>query len=334
MARADLIVDLVRHAITGNKPMVKKVTEAIISEERKKQHTILADKIENELNKNRAIDSSNNNINLNANGKVTLDYRAENLITEITPIKKMTDLILPSEVVTLSNQFIQEQFRVDLLRSYGLEPRNRILLIGPPGNGKTSIAEAYAEALLIPLFVVKYDSLVGAYLGETASRLRKLMDYVCTRKCVLFFDEFETLGKERGDTHETGEIKRVVSSLLLQIDNLPSHVIVIGATNHPELLDRAVWRRFQIKISLPIPTRVNIISWLDEFQHKHKIRFEYASETIAKKLLGINYAELEEFGLSILRQYVLSLPDSNMKDIVSNELKSKANNISDSESQK
>lgn len=77
------------------------------------------------------------------------------------------------------------------------------------------------------------------------------MDYVSTRKCVLFFDEFETLGKERGDTHETGEIKRVVSSLLLQIDNLPSHVIVIGATNHPELLDRAVWRRFQIKISLP-----------------------------------------------------------------------------------
>ncbi|MGL4519004.1 MAG: AAA family ATPase [Phocaeicola sp.] len=333
MARADLIVDLVKHAIVGNKLMVKKVTEAIISEERKKQHTILADKIENELNKNRAIDSTNINNNINTNGKITLDYRAENLITEITPIKKLTDLVLPTEVINLSNQFIQEQYRVDLLRSYGLEPRNRILLIGPPGNGKTSMAEAYAEALLIPLFVVKYDSLVGAYLGETASRLRRLMDYVSTRKCVLFFDEFETLGKERGDTHETGEMKRVVSSLLLQIDNLPSHVIVIGATNHPELLDRAVWRRFQIKISLPIPTRVNIISWLDKFQQTHKIRFEYASETIAKKILGINYAELEEFGLSILRQYVLSLPDSNMKDIVSNELKSKVNKISDSESQ-
>lgn len=333
MARADLIVDLVRYAITGNKPMIKKVTEAIVSEERKKQHTILADKIENELNKNRPIDSSNT-ANLNTNGKAIIDYRAENLITEIFPTKRLSDLILPTEVQVSSNHFIQEQFRVDLLRSYGLEPRSRILLIGPPGNGKTSLAEAYAEALMVPLYVVKYDSLVGAYLGETASRLRKLMDYVSTRKCVLFFDEFETLGKERGDTHETGEIKRVVSSLLLQIDNLPSHVIVIGATNHPGLLDRAVWRRFQIKIFLPIPTRVNIVSWLDQFQHKHKIRFEYASETIAKKLLGINYAELEEFGLSILRQYVLSLPDSNMKDIVSNELKNKANNISDSDSQK
>ncbi len=104
MARADLIVDLIRHAITGNKPMVKKVTEAIISEERKKQHTILADKIENELNKNRAIDSSNNNINLNANGKVTLDYRAENLITEITPIKKMTDLSPKTVLAKNSNR--------------------------------------------------------------------------------------------------------------------------------------------------------------------------------------------------------------------------------------
>ena len=187
---------------------------------------------------------------------------------------------------------------------------------------------------MLPLYLIKYDSLIGAYLGETASRLRKLMDYVSTRKCVLFFDEFETLGKERGDTHETGEIKRVVSSLLLQIDNLPSHVIVIGATNHPELLDRAVWRRFQIKMTLPTPTRVNIVAWLDKFQHKHNVRFEYASETIAKKMMGTNYAELEEFGLSVLRQYVLTLPDSNMKEIVSAELKNRASIVIDSELQK
>ena len=90
---------------------------------------------------------------------------------------------------------------------------------------------------MVPLLVVRYESIVGTYLGETAVRIRKLFEYAATRKCVLFFDEFETLGKERGDTHETGEIKRVVSSLLLQIDNLPSHVVVIGATNHAELLD-------------------------------------------------------------------------------------------------
>lgn len=331
MARADLLVNLVKYAIAGNRAMVKKVTEAIVAEERAKQHSVLADRLENAMFHQTSIDNSTDN-GIGYTNKSLLDSRAENLFIEIQPKKKISDLILSSDVVSMIEQLVTEHFRVDLLRSYGLEPRNKILLIGPPGNGKTSLAEAIAEALMIPLYVVKYESLVGAYLGETASRLKKLIDYVSTRNCIVFFDEFETLGKERGDTYETGEIKRVVSSLLLQIDNLPSHVIVIGATNHPELLDRAVWRRFQIKITLPIPTRNNIIVWLEKFQQEHKIRFEYAPETIAKKLLGINYAELEEFGFSVLRQYVLSLPDSNIKNIVGTELKIKTMNMKESES--
>jgi len=96
---------------------------------------------------------------------------------------------------------------------------------------------------------VRYEAVVGSFLGETSSRLRRLFDFARTHPCVLFFDEFDTLGKERGDVHETGEIKRVVSSLLLQIDALPSYVVVVTATNHPELLDRAVWRRFQMRLT-------------------------------------------------------------------------------------
>lgn len=194
-------------------------------------------------------------------------------------------------------------------------------MIGPPGNGKTSLAEAIAESLMVPLYVVKYDSIIGAYLGETALRLRRLIDFVSTRKCVLFFDEFETLGKERGDTHETGEIKRVVSSLLLQIDDLPSHVTIIGATNHPELLDRAVWRRFQVRLNLPMPTRASIGLYIDKFQQRYNVKFNLASETIAKKMLGSNFSEIEEFGLSIMRKYILSLPNDNIKGIVLEELK-------------
>lgn len=318
MARADLLIDLIKYAVTGNKPMIRKVAEAIIAEERSKQHTILADKLEVELNKTTSEAPSNGS---STNNRIQLDSRAENLITEITPQRKMDTLILPKDVVQICEQYIQEQYRVDLLRSYGLEPRNRILLVGAPGNGKTSLAEAIAESLMVPLFVVKYDSIIGAYLGETALRLRKLIDFASTRKCVLFFDEFETLGKERGDTHETGEIKRVVSSLLLQIDDLPSHVTIIGATNHPELLDRAVWRRFQIRINLPMPTRASLSLWLEKFQQKHNIKFGWAAETIAKKLLGANYSEVEEFGLSVLRRHILSIPDSNIKEIVGDELK-------------
>lgn len=318
MARADLLLDLIKYSLSENKPMTKKVIEAIIAEKRDKNHTILADRLETELSKNEHDLKIQDN---NRMQKIQNDIKVDNLIKEVHPHRNMDSLILPQDISNLCNQYIQEQHRVDLLRTYGLEPRNRILLIGPPGNGKTSLAEAIAESLMIPLYVVKYDSIIGAYLGETASRLRSLINFVSSRRCVLFFDEFETLGKERGDIHETGEIKRVVSSLLLQIDDLPSHVTIIGATNHPELLDRAVWRRFQIRMNLPMPTRANISLWLERFQQKHKVSFEYANETIAKRLLGSNFSEIEEFGLSVLRSYVLSLPSSNMKRIVSEELR-------------
>ena len=191
MARADLIIDLLKYSISGNKAMVKKVAEAIIAEERSKQHTILADKLQYELN-NAPKDSVPTTTTLMSQRTVN-DITAENFIQEIIPQRRLSDLILPDEVVYNCNQIIQEQFRAELLRSYGIEPRNRILLIGPPGNGKTSLAEAIAESLMAPLYVVKYDAIVRAYLGETAMRLRKLLNYVSTRKCVLLFDEFETL---------------------------------------------------------------------------------------------------------------------------------------------
>ena len=92
-----------------------------------------------------------------------------------------------------------EQHRAGLLRSHNLEPRHRVLLVGPPGNGKTSLAEAIAEALAVQFFVVRYDAIIGSFLGETATRLRRVFDYARTTPCVLFFDEFDAVGKERGD---------------------------------------------------------------------------------------------------------------------------------------
>lgn len=313
MARADLLLSLVKYGASGNKQMFKKVVEAIIAEEREKNHQILANKLDSAI---RLIQSEQN-----GNSSSFVDGRIENLLQEISPDRSIEDLILPEDVINLCYEIVQEQHRVDLLRSYGLEPRNRLLLIGPPGTGKTSLAEAIAEMLIVPLYIVRYEGIVGTYLGETANRLRKVIDFVSTRKCVLFFDEFETLGKERGDLHETGEIKRVVSSLLLQIDNLPSHVMVIGATNHPELLDRAVWRRFNARVNLPLPSRSRIEEYFEKFQIKHNINFEYATSTLAKKMFGCDFSELEEFGISVLRQYVLNIPNSDIRKIVAKELK-------------
>lgn len=282
MARADLLCDLIKSGLAGEEQNFRKAAEAICAEERAKHHEILAKKIEEILKvysrQSQRKEIPSQLLSTNSNGV--------NFFQEVIPEKRMDQLILPDIAIQSCQELVEEQMRTDLLRSYGLEPRNKILLIGPPGNGKTSLAEAIATSLMVPLYVVKYESIIGAYLGETASKLSKLFEYVKTRQCVLFFDEFETLGKERGDQHETGEIKRVVSSLLLQIDALPSYVVIIAATNHEALLDKAAWRRFQIKLELDKPSRRNLEIWFSAFEKRTNFKFGLEASTLAKKNVG------------------------------------------------
>ena len=317
MARADLLCDLIKSGITGDIQSFRKAAEAICAEERAKQHEVLAKRIEDILKTSNVHlqrkDIPTQNFSISGNGI--------SLFHEVVPERRLDQLFLSDIVRQSCNEIIEEQLRADLLRSYGVEPRNKVLLVGPPGNGKTSLAEALATSLMVPMYVVKYESLIGAYLGETASKLAKLFEFVKTRQCVLFFDEFETLGKERGDQHETGEIKRVVSSLLLQIDALPSYVVVVAATNHESLLDQAAWRRFQVKLILNRPSRRNLELWFSTFEKRTGFSFGLEPATIAKKLLGRSYAEAEEFALSVYRQYILCSPCENAKQITLAQLK-------------
>ena len=196
-----------------------------------------------------------------------------------------------------------------------------MLLVGPPGNGKTSLAEAIAEALAVQFFVVRYDAIIGSFLGETASRLRRVFEYARTTPCVLFFDEFDAVGKERGDVNETGEIKRVVTSLLMQVDALPSYTVVIAASNHSELLDRAVWRRFQFRLELPAPTQSQVEHYFEAFAERMHEPLGISANTIAKSLGRVSYAEAEEFCNGIRRRLALSLGEGSVKSIVSEQLK-------------
>lgn len=319
MARADLICELIKSGLIKDDVSFRKAAEAICAEERSKQHEILANKISELLNNNQYpnnLNTRNSPQIINSPNNIT-----NQLFYEKVPNKRLDQLLLPGNVYNSCRDLIEEQTRIDLLRSYGLEPRNKVLLIGPPGNGKTSVAEGLAEALMVPLLTVRYESIIGAYLGETASRLSKLFEYAKTRQCVLFFDEFDTIGKERGDQQETGEIKRVVSSLLLQIDALPSYVVTIAATNHDALLDKAVWRRFQLKLELPKPTRRNLEHWFSSFEKKMNFSFGLEPSTLAKKLYGKSYAEAEEFALSVYRKFILRSPTASSKAITNEQLK-------------
>ena len=319
MARADLLCELIKAGLRKDDMTFRRATQAICAEERTKQHEILANKIEQLLKENPE-QTTYTSRNPSMHTINSINSIPKHLFEEKMPEKRLEQLLLPDNVVETCRAIIEEQIRADLLRSYGLEPRNKILLIGPPGNGKTSLAEAIAEALMVPLITVRYDTIIGAYLGETASRLSKLFEYASTRQCVLFFDEFDTIGKERGDSHELGEIKRVVSSLLLMTDSLPSYTIVIGASNHPELLDRAIWRRFEIRIELPMPDTKSIEKWLTMFEKKYAIHFQTKLDILAEKLSNKNFGDIENFALSVMRKYVLSLPTSDIQKCIKEEL--------------
>jgi len=311
VARADLLVALVRAARGGDDVLLRRTVEALIAEERSKQHNVLADRLEDSLR-------SDGVRNARWGGPSTspLAPEVEELLAEREPRKKIDDLILPNVVATSVRELVEEQQRADLLRSFNLEPRHRVLLAGPPGNGKTSLAEAIAEALIVPFLVVRYEGVIASFLGETTARLHRLLNAARTRRCVLFFDEFDAIAKERGDIHETGEIKRVVSSLLLEIDALPTYVTVVVASNHPELLDRAVWRRFQLRLELPPPTSRQIEQWVNRLADDLGQPLGVARKTIIHALKGWSFSELEEFRLDVLRRRVLRGHDSPVAPII------------------
>jgi SpoVK/Ycf46/Vps4 family AAA+-type ATPase len=318
MARSDLLISLVRAGTTGDKRGFRTAAEAIIAEERAKRHEVLADRLTKAIQPNGPNGNGVHSVSVAAIDPID---RGKDFISEITPRRRLDDLVLTKTARQSVEEFIEEQQRADLLRAHGLEPRSRILLVGPPGTGKTTLAEALAEAVAVSLFVVRYESMIGSYLGETASRLKRVFDYARTTPCVLFFDEFDAIGKERGDIHETGEIKRVVTSLLMQIDELPSYTIVAAATNHPELLDRAAWRRFQVRLNLPLPSQKELAGYIEAFMSRFDEPLNTSTLTVAKSLGNISYAEAEQFCLDVRRRQVLSAGENTLRNIITEQLK-------------
>ncbi|HEX7080603.1 MAG TPA: ATP-binding protein [Gammaproteobacteria bacterium] len=302
------MIDLVRAGVKGDTDRLRTVAAAIAADERAKKHDGVADRIA------RALESASTS-NGNALRRVPRSDGSTGIVRR-EPCRPLALLHLATQVRSACDELIEEQRRADVLRAHGLEPRHRVLLSGPPGNGKTSLAECLAYELSLPFFVVRYDAVVTSYLGETAQRLRKLFDFVQMQPCVLFFDEFDAIAKERGDIHETGEIKRVVTTFLLQLDDLPSYCVVVAATNHPELLDRATWRRFQLHLELDRPSNEQLQAYfagrLKEFSEPPG----YTAKRLCSVLRLTSFSEAENFFSDLHRRWVLNQGAVSLRTVI------------------
>lgn len=167
----------------------------------------------------------------------------------------LDDVILPEAVERECRAIIMEHQRMNELAQFKLSPRHKILLYGPPGNGKTLLAEGLAKELDLPFLPVKYAGMIDSYLGSTGKNLQNIFDYAATAPCVLFMDEFDGVAIDRGDSKDLGEIRRVTNQLLILLDRLPPTCMFVAATNADELLDRAIQRRFDFVLELPAPTQ-------------------------------------------------------------------------------
>jgi SpoVK/Ycf46/Vps4 family AAA+-type ATPase len=162
--------------------------------------------------------------------------------------------ILPPGAAKAVRQLIDERLRIADLASAGLRPTRTALMLGPPGVGKTMTVRWIARSLGLPLLLLDLSAVMSSFLGRTGVNLRHVLDYAKGHDCVLLIDELDSIGKRRDDEAEIGELKRLVNVLLQQIDDWPSSgSLLVGATNHPELLDPAIWRRFETTIELPLP---------------------------------------------------------------------------------
>jgi SpoVK/Ycf46/Vps4 family AAA+-type ATPase len=235
------------------------------------------------------------------------------------PSRSRVEIVLTPSL-TEKIERIEAEYRVlDALSRRGLPARTRLLFVGPPGCGKTLCAEVLAHDLGLPILYARFDGIVSSYLGETANNLRRVFHYAARHRSLLFFDEFDVLGKDRDDPHEVGELKRVVGSFLQLLDSLPRECLMVAATNHEGLLDEALWRRFDEVLCFQKPTPEQLKA-LVELRLRSVRAPRVDRLRIASEMVGLTFADAEKVCFEATKAMILAGAGELTDDLLRKEL--------------
>ena len=312
MSNGKLLRQLIRSGAEGDLHAFRGVAKQVIAGERQKQHHLLANDLESILYGRSQSPSSPALRNLTATIPEDRE-RGLPLLSVREPVRGLEDIVLSPNNLSAVKEILREHNREEVLRAHGLRPSDRLLLCGPPGCGKTLTAEVIASELGRPLAVVRTDSVVSSFLGETAANLRKVFDFVAKSPMVALFDEFDALGKEREDASEHGELRRVVNAVLQMLDAYDGRSLVIAATNHEGMLDTAIWRRFEEVLFLKPPTVAQLRLLLSV--KLRGVRREFAIKDVAGRgwFKGDTHADVERVLRRALKEMVLDGGDLRLR---------------------
>ncbi len=220
------------------------------------------------------------------------------------PADRMSDMVLAEPVLEGLQRVLKEQRHLSKLRSHGLQPRRKLLLVGPSGTGKTMTAAALAGELGIPLFVVRLDALITKFMGESAAKLRQVFDAVAATRGVYFFDEFDAIGSQRGLANDIGEIRRILNSFLLMIEQDESNSLIVAATNHADILDEALFRRFDDLVEYQLPAADDIRALLRKRLSTY-MKSAKSVASLAEQAVGLSHAEITRAVADAVKEAVM-----------------------------
>ena len=226
-----------------------------------------------------------------------------NILEVSNPANRLTDMIIEPGLAKQLQRVIREQRVAGRILDHGLSPRRKLLLVGPPGTGKTMTASVLAGELGLALLQVRLDGLITRFMGETAAKLRQVFDATHRTRGIYFFDEFDAIGSGRELTNDVGEIRRVLNSFLLMIEQDRSHSLVLAATNHPDILDRALFRRFDDILHYDLPDAKQAAKLLRTRLHSNSARVRW--RTLGEEAHGLSYAEITRAANDVLKDVLI-----------------------------